>query len=33
MDFKTLCKTLSFKPNITPADVIKNKKSKINPKD
>ena len=29
MDFKTL----SFKPNITPADIIKNKKSKIYPKD
>ena len=42
MDFKTLSKTLSksldfkplgFKPNITPADVIKNQKSKIYPKD
>ena len=33
MDFKTLSKTLSFKPNITPVDVIKNQKSKIYPKD
>ena len=33
MDFKTLSKTLSFEPNITPADVIKNQKSKIYPKD
>ena len=29
MDFKTLSKTLFFKPNITPVDVIKNQKSKI----
>ena len=29
MDFKTFSKTLSFKPNITPVDVIKNQKSKI----
>ena len=33
MDFKTLSKTLSFKPSITPVDVIKNQKSKIYPKD
>ena len=33
MEFKTLCKTLSFKPNITPVDVIKNQKSKVYLKD
>ena len=38
MDFKTLSKssdfkTLVFKPNITPADVIKNQKSNIYLKD
>ena len=33
MDFKTLSKTLSFKPNITSVDVIKNQKTKIYPKD
>ena len=33
MDFKTLSKTLVFKTNSTPADVIKNQKSKIYPKD
>ena len=33
MEFKTLSKSLGFKPNISPIDVIKNQKSKIYPKD
>ena len=33
MYFKTLSKTLSFKPNIAPVDVLKNQKSKIYLKD
>ena len=33
MDFKTLSRTLTFKQNISPIDLIKNQKSKIYPKD